>query len=102
MLRDVMFGVTGTSANCRQKIDYCLTEAAIELVPLMAHLGAWGSRWLPTSPALSIRAHLLAEGGPEMWVERASAGIIAARRRAQGRAGWQRSPHERRLVAMFP
>ncbi|MFC0028747.1 winged helix-turn-helix transcriptional regulator [Micromonospora chaiyaphumensis] len=51
----------------RQKIDYRLTEAAIELVPLMAHLGAWGSRWLPASPALSIRAELLAEGGPEMW-----------------------------------
>ncbi|MEV5820389.1 helix-turn-helix domain-containing protein [Micromonospora haikouensis] len=51
----------------RQKIDYRLTEAAIELVPLMAHLGAWGSRWLPTSPELSIRAQLLADGGPEMW-----------------------------------
>ncbi|MGA5304197.1 winged helix-turn-helix transcriptional regulator [Nucisporomicrobium flavum] len=51
----------------RQKIDYRLTEASIELVPLMAHLGAWGSRWLPTSPELSIRAELLAEGGPEMW-----------------------------------
>ncbi|SCL44422.1 transcriptional regulator, HxlR family [Micromonospora citrea] len=53
--------------NHRQKIDYRLTEAAIELVPLMAHLGAWGSRWLPTSPELSIRAHLLADGGPQMW-----------------------------------
>ncbi|HEY0697482.1 MAG TPA: helix-turn-helix domain-containing protein [Micromonospora sp.] len=51
----------------RQKIDYRLTEAAIELVPVMAHLGAWGSRWLPTSPELSIRAQLLASGGPEMW-----------------------------------
>lgn len=51
----------------RQKIEYRLTEAAIELVPLMAHLGAWGSGWLPTSPELSIRAQLLADGGPEMW-----------------------------------
>ncbi|WFE61955.1 helix-turn-helix domain-containing protein [Micromonospora sp. WMMD714] len=51
----------------RQKIDYRLTEAAIELVPVMAHLGAWGSRWLPTSPELSIRAQLLADGGPELW-----------------------------------
>ncbi|WP_422754922.1 winged helix-turn-helix transcriptional regulator [Micromonospora sp. WMMD708] len=51
----------------RQKIDYRLTEAAIELVPVMAQLGAWGSRWLPTSPELSIRAQLLADGGPEMW-----------------------------------
>ncbi|SCG80215.1 transcriptional regulator, HxlR family [Micromonospora echinaurantiaca] len=51
----------------RQKIDYRLTEAAIELVPVMAQLGAWGSRWLPTSPELSIRAELLAAGGPDMW-----------------------------------
>ncbi|MFI0908107.1 winged helix-turn-helix transcriptional regulator [Streptomyces sioyaensis] len=50
----------------RQKIEYRLTEAAIELVPLMTQLGAWGSRWLPTSPELSIRAQLLARGGPAM------------------------------------
>jgi|SRR6476660_892448 len=51
----------------RQKVEYRLTEAAIELVPVMAQLGAWGARWLPTSPELSIRAELLAEGGPPMW-----------------------------------
>lgn len=51
----------------RQKIDYRLTEAAIELVPVFAHLGAWGARWLPTTPELTIRAQLLEQGGPEMW-----------------------------------
>lgn len=50
----------------RQKIDYFLTEAAIELVPVIIELGAWGARWLPTTPELSIRAELLAEGGHEM------------------------------------
>ena len=50
----------------RQKIDYLLTEAAIELVPLIVELGAWGARWLPTAPELTIRARLLADGGPEM------------------------------------
>lgn len=50
----------------RQKIDYLLTDAAIELVPLIVELGAWGARWLPTTPELTIRAQLLAEGGPEM------------------------------------
>ncbi len=50
----------------RQKIDYCLTEAAIELVPVIIEIGAWGARWLPTTPALRIRAQLLADGGPEM------------------------------------
>jgi DNA-binding HxlR family transcriptional regulator len=51
----------------KQKGIYSLTERAIELVPIMAHLGAWGRRWLPVSKALSIRAQLLEEGGPEMW-----------------------------------
>lgn len=51
----------------RQKVDYRLTEAAIQLVPLIAHMGAWGARWLPTISELSIRAQLLAEGGPPMW-----------------------------------
>ena len=45
----------------RQKIDYFLTEAAIELVPLIVELGAWGARWLPTIPELTIRAQLLAD-----------------------------------------
>ncbi|KAB1649718.1 winged helix-turn-helix transcriptional regulator [Pseudoclavibacter endophyticus] len=51
----------------RQKIDYRLTEPAIQLVPVMAQLGAWGSRWLPTSAELAVRAELLADGGPELW-----------------------------------
>ena len=51
----------------RQKIDYRLTEASIQLVPVLAQLGAWGATWLPTSPELTIRAQLLAEGGPDMW-----------------------------------
>jgi len=50
----------------RQKIDYFLTEAAIELVPLIVELGAWGARWLPTTPELTIRAKLLADGGPNL------------------------------------
>lgn len=50
----------------RQKIDYLLSEAAIELVPVIIELGAWGARWLPTTPELSIRAELLADGGHEM------------------------------------
>jgi DNA-binding HxlR family transcriptional regulator len=51
----------------KQKGIYSLTEAAIELVPLLAHMGAWGRRHLPASPELSIRAQLLEEGGPRMW-----------------------------------
>lgn len=51
----------------KQKGIYSLTEMSIELVPIMAHLGAWGSKWLPVSEELSIRAILLEEGGPPMW-----------------------------------
>ena len=50
----------------RQKVDYFLTEAAIELVPLIIELGDWGSRWLPTTPELAIRARLLADGAPKL------------------------------------
>lgn len=49
-----------------QRVDYFLTEAAIELVPLIIELGDWGSRWLPTIPELAVRARLLADGGPDM------------------------------------
>ena len=51
----------------KQKAIYSLTEPAIQLVPIMAHLGAWGRRHLPVTPELAIRAQLLEEGGPPMW-----------------------------------
>lgn len=51
----------------KQKVVYSLTEPAVELVPVMAALGAWGSRWLPVTEELAIRARLLAEGGPPLW-----------------------------------
>jgi len=51
----------------RQKAIYSLAEPAIQLVPLLAHMGAWGLRHRPASEELSIRAQLLEEGGPEMW-----------------------------------
>ncbi len=50
----------------RQKIDYFLTEPAIQLVPLIVALGDWGSRWLHTTDELAVRARLLADGGPDM------------------------------------
>lgn len=51
----------------RQKAIYSLTGPAIELVPLIAHMGAWGRRHTPVSEELSIRAELLEKGGPPMW-----------------------------------
>ena len=51
----------------KQKTAYSLTEKAITLVPVFAQIGAWGSRWLPTTEALSIRAQLMEAGGPPLW-----------------------------------
>ena len=51
----------------KQKAIYSLTEASIQLVPLLAHMGAWGRRHTPASRKLSIRALLLEEGGERMW-----------------------------------
>src|ERR1700688_4790265 len=51
----------------KQKAIYSLTEAAIQLVPLLAHMGAWGRRHTPVSRELSIRAELLEEGGERVW-----------------------------------
>jgi DNA-binding HxlR family transcriptional regulator len=53
----------------KQKVLYSLTEPAIQLVPVIAQLGAWGRRHLPTTPELSIRAELLERGGPQLWDE---------------------------------
>jgi DNA-binding HxlR family transcriptional regulator len=51
----------------KQKGIYSLTEPSIQLVPLLAHMGAWGRRHTRPSEELSIRAELLEEGGPAMW-----------------------------------
>jgi DNA-binding HxlR family transcriptional regulator len=53
----------------KQKAIYSLTEMSIQLVPIMAQLGAWGRRWLPVGEELSIRAELLEKGGPELWLQ---------------------------------
>ncbi|WP_328472333.1 helix-turn-helix transcriptional regulator [Actinoplanes sp. NBC_00393] len=51
----------------KQRILLSLTEKSIQLVPVLAHLGAWGRRHLPVTPELSIRAELLERGGPPLW-----------------------------------
>jgi DNA-binding HxlR family transcriptional regulator len=51
----------------RQKVIYSLTEASIQLVPLLAQMAAWGRRHTDVSYELSVRAELLEEGGPALW-----------------------------------
>lgn len=50
-----------------QRRIYSLTEAAIELLPLLVHMGAWGVRHTRASRELSVRAEILAQGGPPLW-----------------------------------
>jgi DNA-binding HxlR family transcriptional regulator len=50
----------------KQKAIYSLTEPAIQLLPLLMQMGAWGRRHMPVSEELSIRAQLLEEGGPSL------------------------------------
>jgi DNA-binding HxlR family transcriptional regulator len=50
----------------KQKARYSLTEAAIQLLPLLVAMGAWGRRHLAVTPELSIRNQLLEEGGAEL------------------------------------
>ena len=51
----------------KQKVIYSLAEPAIQLVPVLAQLGAWGVRHLPVSRELSVRAEVLERGGPAFW-----------------------------------
>lgn len=52
----------------RQKIDYRLTEAAIQLVPVLVLLGGWGARWLDgVSPTIGRESLRFADDGPASW-----------------------------------
>ncbi|GAA1289026.1 helix-turn-helix domain-containing protein [Saccharothrix xinjiangensis] len=53
----------------RQKITYSLTEAAIQLVPLIVQLGSWGLRHLPVTDEYAARMRVLESGGPALWDE---------------------------------
>ena len=61
--------LTREDAGRGRRVTYSLTEAAIELVPVMAALGSWGLSHRPTSPTLRVRAEVLADGGPELWAD---------------------------------
>lgn len=59
--------LTRDEAGRGKRATYTLTEPAIQLVPVLAHLGAWGLGHCPTSPELRVLAELLEAGGPELW-----------------------------------
>jgi DNA-binding HxlR family transcriptional regulator len=68
-LTDAGLITKGDAPAHKQKRTYSLTEMAIQLVPLVAHMAIWGRRHLPVSRELSIRAQILEEGGPKLWAD---------------------------------
>mgnify|MGYP001791373294 FL=1 len=61
--------LTREDAGPGRRAAYSLTEASIELVPVLAQLGEWGLQNRPTERRLRVRAELLAAGGPDLWAE---------------------------------
>jgi DNA-binding HxlR family transcriptional regulator len=51
----------------QQKAIYSLTEASIQLVPMLVHMAAWGRRHTPVSREFAVRAQILEAGGRRMW-----------------------------------
>lgn len=51
----------------QQKGIYSLTEAAIQLVPLLAQMAAWGLRHTAPTKEAALRAEVLEKGGPSLW-----------------------------------
>lgn len=49
-----------------RRVTYNLTEAAIQLLPVLSELAWWGLRHRPTTERLRVRAQLLHDGGPEL------------------------------------
>jgi DNA-binding HxlR family transcriptional regulator len=61
--------LTRDGARPGQRATYSLTEAAIQLVPVLTELGAWGIRHRTTTARLRVRAELLASGAPAMQAQ---------------------------------
>jgi DNA-binding HxlR family transcriptional regulator len=68
-LRDLLAAglLTRDDPGPGRRAAYNLTEASIQLVPVLAELGWWGLRHRPTSEPLRVRAQMLHDGGPQLW-----------------------------------
>jgi DNA-binding HxlR family transcriptional regulator len=51
----------------KQKVTYSLTEQAIDLVPVLVQISAWGVRHLRVEKGYAARAQVLTAGGPPVW-----------------------------------
>ena len=61
--------LTRDDATRGQRARYTLTEVGIQTLPVLVALGTWGRAHRDTSPRLTIRQRLMAEGGPSMVAE---------------------------------
>ncbi len=58
--------LTREDARRGQRAAYSLTEAGVQVLPIMVALGSWGLAHRDGDPRLRIRAELLRDGGPEL------------------------------------
>jgi DNA-binding HxlR family transcriptional regulator len=58
--------LTREPANRGQRAKYSLTEAGIQVLPIMVALGNWGLAHREGSRRLRVRAELLRDGGPDL------------------------------------
>ncbi|GAA3734075.1 helix-turn-helix domain-containing protein [Plantactinospora mayteni] len=58
--------LTRQDAQRGQRVTYSLTEAGIQVLPIMVALGNWGLIHRDGSRRLRVRAELLRDGGPEL------------------------------------
>ncbi|PWU57480.1 transcriptional regulator [Micromonospora sp. S4605] len=58
--------LTRQDARRGQRAAYSLTEAGIQVLPIMVALGSWGLAHRDGERRLRVRAELLRDGGPEL------------------------------------
>ena len=58
--------LTRQDARRGQRVAYSLTEAGVQVLPIMVALGSWGLAHRDGERRLRVRAELLRDGGPEI------------------------------------
>ena len=58
--------LTRDDARRGQRVRYSLTEAGIQVLPIMVALGTWGLAHRDGERRLRVRAELLRDGGPDL------------------------------------
>jgi DNA-binding HxlR family transcriptional regulator len=61
--------LTRQDARRGQRAAYSLTEAGIQVLPVMVTLGSWGLAHRDGERRLRVRAELLRDGGPELLAQ---------------------------------